>query len=393
MKSLNLVLIIISSILVISCANGDYDGTPSGATAYGYESGNGNGNGSQPTYGVLTAAEWNDLYHWDFWNSLMQNSEYYSFAAQWGFNVSGRYSLNIKNTLNQPIRNIPVKMLSENNEIIWEAKTNNRGRAELWENLFATENAPSKIVVGNDGETDTITSLMSYNQGIMVHVMEKEVTTLAKIDVCFIVDATGSMGDELEYLKSELINVIGLVETELGQCEIRLGATFYRDNGDIYLVRKFALTTDINSIIENIRQQFAGGGGDYPEAVDEALNAAIVNEQWDASADARIAFLLLDAPPHNETMTMERVKSAIESAARQGVKIIPVSASGIDKSTEFLLRFFAIATNGTYTFITDDSGVGNTHIEPTTGEYQIEYLNDLLSRLIIESSSLSELMN
>ena len=41
-----------------------------------------------------------------------------------------------------------------------------------------------------------------------------------------------------------------------------------------------------------------------------------------------------------------------------------------------------MATGGTYTFLTDDSGVGGSHLEPTVGEYQVEQLNDLLVRLI-----------
>jgi hypothetical protein len=50
------------------------------------------------------------------------------------------------------------------------------------------------------------------------------------------------------------------------------------------------------------------------------------------------------------------------------------------------MRFFAIATNGTYVFVTDHSGVGNPHLEPSVGEYTVEKLNDLMVRLINEFS-------
>jgi hypothetical protein len=46
------------------------------------------------------------------------------------------------------------------------------------------------------------------------------------------------------------------------------------------------------------------------------------------------------------------------------------------------MRFFSITTNGTYVFITNHSGVGNSHLEPSVGEYQVEFLNDLMVRLI-----------
>ena len=67
------------------------------------------------------------------------------------------------------------------------------------------------------------------------------------------------------------------------------------------------------------------------------------------------------------------------------MRIIPVAASGVDKETEFLLRFLDVATGGTYVFLTDDSGIGGSHIEPTVGPYEVELLNDLLVRLIDES--------
>jgi hypothetical protein len=68
--------------------------------------------------------------------------------------------------------------------------------------------------------------------------------------------------------------------------------------------------------------------------------------------------------------------------AKKGIKIIPVAASGVDKNTEFMLRFFAIATSGTYVFLTNDSGIGGDHIQASVGEYEVEQLNDLIVRLI-----------
>ena len=76
------------------------------------------------------------------------------------------------------------------------------------------------------------------------------------------------------------------------------------------------------------------------------------------------------------------IHTSVKAAAEKGIKIIPIAASGIDKETEFLMRFFAQATNGTYVFITDHSGVGGSHIEPSIGQFEVEKLNDLMVRLI-----------
>ncbi|PRP97625.1 hypothetical protein ENSA5_33180 [Enhygromyxa salina] len=65
--------------------------------------------------------------------------------------------------------------------------------------------------------------------------------------------------------------------------------------------------------------------------------------------------------------------------------MIPVGASGIDKSTEFLMRNIDIATGSTYTFLTSHSGIGGPHLEPSIGEYDVELFNDLMVRLIVEA--------
>jgi hypothetical protein len=62
--------------------------------------------------------------------------------------------------------------------------------------------------------------------------------------------------------------------------------------------------------------------------------------------------------------------------------IIPIAASGIDKSSEFLFRFMVQSTNGTYCFLTNHSGIGGDHVAATVGDYQVEYLNSLMVRLI-----------
>jgi hypothetical protein len=80
----------------------------------------------------------------------------------------------------------------------------------------------------------------------------------------------------------------------------------------------------------------------------------------------------------------------IQTAAKKGIRIVPVTCSGIDKSAEYLMRAIALFTNGTYTFLTDDSGIGNPHIKPTTDKYEVETLNALLKRLIYQYITIPE---
>ena len=141
-------------------------------------------------------------------------------------------------------------------------------------------------------------------------------------------------------------------------------------------------TDDVAKTQEFVSRQSANGGGDYPEAVHSALEASLQNLSWDEGARARIAFLILDAPAHYEEDIIKSLQNSIRLFAKKGIKLIPVAASGVDKETEFMLRFFDLATGGTYVFLTDDSGIGNSHIKATVGNYQVESLAELMIRLI-----------
>ena len=192
------------------------------------------------------------------------------------------------------------------------------------------------------------------------------------------------MGDEINYLKVELNDVIERIKRNNTSLEMRFGSVFYRDEGDDYVTRTLNFTTDESSLISFISDQNANGGGDFPEAVHSALDVAISQNSWNDTASSRILFLLLDAPPHYTQEVISNLELNLIKAAEKGIKIIPITASGIDKATEYLMRSFAILTNGTYVFITDDSGVGNDHLEPTIGEFEVEKLNDLMVRLVGE---------
>jgi Mg-chelatase subunit ChlD len=199
------------------------------------------------------------------------------------------------------------------------------------------------------------------------------------IDIMFTVDATGSMGDEIAYLKSELKNIMSRIDTSIEQKRVAL--TFYRDHGDQYVTRDFDFDSDIDAVKAHLDVQNAGGGGDYEEAVEEALRVSLA-QSWNDHARSKLMFLMLDAPPHFTEQNVAMIKTQIKKAQEKGIRIIPVVASGANKNVEFLMRFFSVATNGTYVFLTDDSGIGNSHIEATTEDFKVEKLNDLIVRLI-----------
>ncbi|HEY0137463.1 MAG TPA: VWA domain-containing protein, partial [Nannocystis sp.] len=93
------------------------------------------------------------------------------------------------------------------------------------------------------------------------------------LDVALVIDTTGSMGDELEYLKVELRDIAREVSTSFPGVTQRWGLVVYRDRGDAYVTRSVDFR-GIDEFITKLGEQEAGGGGDHPEAMDLAMDAS-----------------------------------------------------------------------------------------------------------------------
>jgi len=331
--------------------------------------------------GLITAGEWNDLNNWNFWTDIISKTEFKDFPELWNFYNNNRISIELTNNSNAVV-NAQIELF-KNGILVWEAKSDHKGKAELWIGLYDYTQEPSMndYSIAVNGQ-ELSTNLKLYHDGVNRINISNAQNVSNKLEIAFIVDATSSMNDEIRFLKSDLEDVLERAEADNPGIDLWTGSVFYRDLSDEYIVRKSDFTNDIKETRNFIKDQSGGGGGDYPEAVDLALEMGIEELQWSDDAKSRLVFLMLDAPPHREQNNIELLHTSIESAARKGIKIIPITASGIDKETEFLMRFFSMSTNSTYTFITNHSGIGDDHIEASVGEYEVEFLNDLMVRLI-----------
>ena len=368
----------IAALLLSACARPD-DGMHDDYSMHSKESKDGQG-GIQPQGGLVTAGEWNDLDNWAFYQKTLMKEPFKGFPDDWQMYTNHRIAVAIT-AKNKPASNATVTLF-RNDTPIWTAKTDNLGRAELWVGAFQKEKELNPTLLRlKVNEQWVSTATISETQVNRIALDETLPSPTNQVQIAFMVDATGSMGDELEFLKMDLKKVINEVQKTNTQLKISTATVFYRDEGDEYVVKHSPFTEDINQTTEFISQQRADGGGDFPEAVDKAL-VQLNQLQWQPEARTRIAFLVLDAPPHNKPAVISSIQYSVKTAAASGIKLIPVVASGIDKTTEFLMRFIAMYTNGTYVFITDHSGIGNKHLEPSVGEYQVEKLSDLMVRLI-----------
>ncbi len=335
--------------------------------------------------GILTAGRWNDNNNWGFFSNLV-NTDAISFPS-FGINPCCRVCVTVKNSEGTPLPNKKVSLVDKDNKTIWSSVSDKNGVAYL----FCTDGSEAAQVTAelNDGTVKSTEISVKGNgsneqgQDIKVFtesaelVIDESAVLNKNMEVMFIMDATGSMSDEMMFLQKDFSEIAASIGTE----NTKYSVDFYRDEGDEYITRCFDFTDDIKQIQNELNEQSASGGGDYPEAVAQILDETMHDASWSDDA-VKLAFLIFDAPPH--TGTEEQLIYAIKSASEKGIHIIPVVSSNADRDTELFGRAISLCTNGEYVFLTDDSGVGGSHLEPIIGSYEVEKLYDVIVNIINE---------
>ncbi|MBP3242255.1 MAG: VWA domain-containing protein [Ruminococcus sp.] len=327
---------------------------------------------------VLTAGEWNDNENWGFFSNIVSNGTI-SFP-QYGLDPTHRVAVNLTNG-GEPLRNKKVE-LKDGGTTMWSAVTDKEGNAYLFtpatakvEYTVVAEGAePVTVTMGSDNEEGQGTGIDSPELSIETG---DSTVSYDKTQVMFILDTTGSMGDEIAYLQKDFTSIA----EEVGGNDVTFSVNFYKDKGDDYVTSCNDFTDDIKSVQKLLNKERASGGGDTPEAVAEILDETMNSSGWESDSN-KIAFLIFDAPPHNDTEQV--IMGAIAKAAEQGIRLVPVVASNADRETELFGRAAAIMTGANYVFLTDDSGVGGSHLEPIIGAYDVELLHDIIVRNITE---------
>ena len=336
--------------------------------------------------GMMTAAAWNDNTYYDAWLELFSqnedgNGKFYAYtdpALSWGYDSTDRVSVIVRNG-ETPLAGAKVVVIDGQGNPVFSAVTDATGTAYLF------PGAESGTVTVTYGEISATASFTKDERSVSVD-LSADSLKLNVIEIMLVVDVTGSMSDELEFLEAELTDVISRIAANDSSTAIKLAMLFYRDTGDgvpfdYYDFTDVTTEQGLSSMLSKLKKQRASGGGDYPEAVDDALEMA-VNKQWSTGATTKIIFQVLDAPAHNRSENKEKLASAVETAAERGIRFCPIICSGASTDTEYTMREAAIYTGGTFIFVTDDSGIGGSHHDPGLPNATVELLNSLMVRLV-----------
>ncbi|MDR2870620.1 MAG: VWA domain-containing protein, partial [Deferribacteraceae bacterium] len=212
------------------------------------------------------------------------------------------------------------------------------------------------------------------------------------VDILFVLDTTGSMGEEINRLRDMLLIIHDNLLTLPVKQNLRFGMVMYKDRGDDYITKKIPFTSDAKAFQRELSKISANGGGDTPEDMQTALEVSIKEMGWQ-SEGVKLAYVITDAEAHLDYNQKFTLLSAAQLAREKGIKLFSVGTGGLGIEGETNLRQIAQYTMGKYIFLTygergesDGSGEGGNpagSVSHHTGE---NFTSENLEAVIIRFS-------
>ena len=326
----------------------------------------------------LTAGEVDDNQRW---TDYLRYRDEYRGPRVHDVDVSERYTITVLDALGRPVPNAKVSV-SAGEEPVFEGRTYANGQTLFFPRAFpGTANAQAfRLKVEKDGVSQSLDAERDQDSEWTVHLdVDQSYGDRVPLDLLFLLDATGSMADEIDQIKTTLLSISERINALPARPDLRFGMVTYRDRGDEFVTRVYDFDADVPTFLSTIQDVIADGGDDIPESLNEALHVAVHRPTWRLDDAIRLIVLVADAPPHLDYVEDYDYAAEMIEANRRGMKIFTIASSGLDNQGEYIFRQIAQHTMGRFIFIL--YGGETSH---SVSEYSVEQLDALVVRLVQE---------
>ena len=177
------------------------------------------------------------------------------------------------------------------------------------------------------------------------------------IEVCFVLDTTGSMGGLIEGAKQKIWAIANEILASEPTPNLRIGLIGYRDRKEAYVTQVHDLSDDIDDIYAKLMKFQAQGGGDTPESVNQALHEAVTKIKWNKSKKVlKLIFLVGDAPPHMDYQDDVKYPEICKMAVKKNLILNTVQCGNMASTTPIWKEIAKLA-EGDYVAIAQSGGV------------------------------------
>ena len=322
-------------------------------------------------------------------------NKYESTVNCYIYNISERIHLQFVDSNKKSLPNLKVEILDKKQrKVLEKGKTYPDGSFFFYPSEATLKDKTFQVAYTINDVRHTLEIQRDGPRNIeIVTGQPRQLASQIPVDIVFILDTTGSMGEEIK----RLIETIDLIHMNLSllsdQATIRFGMVLYRDKEDRYRTQVVPLTSDIDEFRSALEKVEAGGGGDTAEDLQAALEKGMHDIDWNQEG-VRLGFIITDAHAHLDYRQKYTYLSAALEAKRKGIKLFSVGTGGLGIRGEYILRQISQLTYAKYLFLTygdetgeNTGGVAGSVSHHTGSNYQTDKLEAIIMRMAKEEMS------
>ncbi len=313
-------------------------------------------------------------------------------------NISERIKISVTDRQGKSLPNCEIEIKNQSDNPVYSAKTYADGTVLFFPSDLKGDRSRSFSATARyEGSTKRFTIKRYNKREVKVRFkLKRGRMKRVPLDIVFVMDTTGSMGEEIRKLKNTIDLIHLNVSSFSSKPDVRFGMVLYKDKNDSYVTKVIPLTSDLDSFKQDLDRVEASGGGDGPEDLQSALKDTLQSIHWRENG-IKLGFIITDATAHLDYGQSYTYVKACRNAREQGIKLFSIGTGGLGTNGEYILRQIAQYTYANYIFLHygekgESSGGRAGAVSHHTGaNYQVSKLEALIIR--IAKKELSYLTN
>ncbi|MBN2440836.1 MAG: VWA domain-containing protein [Spirochaetales bacterium] len=328
-------------------------------------------------------------------NSFLAFLDEFSYVNHYEMMIYERIIFHIQDQDGQSLHNAKVEVYNDLEELVCEGISYADGSYMFFPAEYGTDENYNVTITFQDYTKEIMVDRRGVRNIDVVFDLTRPYYSNVPLDMVFILDTTGSMGEEITQLK----NTIGIINQTLSTLStsplVRYGMVQFRDRGDAqssYLTKVVPLTENLDDFQTALNQVTASGGGDKPEDLEQALEDTMNEMVWNTDG-IRLGWIITDAAPKLYVDETYKYVDAARDAHKAGIKFFSIGCGGLDVPGEYALRQLSQYTSAKYIFLTygetgpSEGGVPGSVSHHTGDDFETDKLESIVLHFAEEELS------
>jgi hypothetical protein len=316
----------------------------------------------------------------------------YKGVPNYAIDIGERITLKVADSAGRSVPNARVRVRAGTRNVE-EGVTYADGTFRLYPLVYDTTAASFAVRIESAAGNMELEVLRDGPRQIDVRLASpRAVSSPLPLDILFVMDTTGSMGEEIERLRDTIEIVHANISALTPRPAVRFGMVLYKDREDEYVTQVVPFTADLPTFQKALDEVYADGGGDTPEDLQAALEDSIKKMDWNKGG-IRMGFIVTDAQAHLDYGQKYTYAHAARDAKDHAIKLHTIGTGGLGIDGEYVLRQISQYTEGKYIFLTygetgeAEGGAPGAVSHHTGANFQTDKLEAIVIRFVKEELS------